>query len=122
MRIAALVTLASALAGCADPGPPTPANLVHAAQTADASGGNVFQPATLTIRAGERVTWDVLGEGHHTVDFLDAIDTQGTIPKSGNLAPGETFDARFPDPGTYRYYCKYHSNKETGMVGTIIVE
>lgn len=136
-----LVGLAALVAGCASPAnddaptptpppPPSPApapppaigNLVHSAQKGDSYGGNLFEPATLTINAGEKVTWDVTGEGHHTVDFLAPIDAAGQTPKSGDLGPGQTFDVTFTEPGTYKYYCKYHSNKQTGMVGTIIVE
>ncbi len=136
-----LVGLAAILAGCSSPAnddassqaaPPSPspaapvpapaANLVHAAQKGDSYGGNVFEPATMTIGNGEKVTWDVTGEGHHTVDFLAPINAAGETPQSGDFGPGQTFEVTFTERGTYRYYCKYHSNKETGMVGSIVVE
>jgi hypothetical protein len=37
---------------------------------------------------------------------------------SGNLAPGQTFERRYDEPGSYPYLCRYHP----GMVGTIEVE
>lgn len=144
MRILPLILgLATILAGCATPtndesaptaatasttltpAPTEPAatpNLVHSSQKGDAYGGNVFEPQTLTIKPGETVTWDVVGEGHHTVDFLDPIDAAGAMPKSGDLGPGQTFEVTFAEAGSYKYYCKYHSNKQTGMIGTIVVE
>jgi plastocyanin len=142
MRILPMIVgFAAILAGCASPTnddattqtpppPPSPVapppapvgNLVHSAQKGDSYGGNLFEPATLTVNADEKVTWDVTGEGHHTVDFLTPINAAGETPKSGDLGPGQTFEVTFNEPGTYKYYCKYQSNKQTGMVGTITVE
>jgi plastocyanin len=138
-----LLGLATLLAGCASPTnddatlpttltptstpSPSPAsrsptsapNLVHSVQD---GVSNVFDPASLSVAVGTTVTWDVVGEGHHTVDFLSAVAATGGIPKSGDIGPGDTFEVIFPEPGAYKYYCKYHSNKQSGMVGTIIVE
>lgn len=115
-----LLALAATLAGCATPtDDDASTHLVHSVQEGD---GNFFDPPALTVAAGSTVTWDIVGEGHHTVDFLDPINAAGDKPTSGDLGPGQTFEATFPEPGSYKYYCKYHSNKQTGMLGTIVVE
>lgn len=117
MRALPLLALAAFLAGCATPAA-EPSLVVHSVQE---GGANLFEPRSLTVARGASVTWDVVGEGHHTVDFLSPIDAAGTLPSSGDLGPGETFTVTFPEPGTYRYYCKYHSDKQAGMAGTIVV-
>jgi plastocyanin len=105
--------LALALAACGTSGAtepePTPA-------TADPAGGPTvaledlaYHPATLTITAGDTVTWvwrdgaiahDVKGDR-----FRSQVQTQGT------------FTHRFPQPGRHDCLCTLHPN----MTGTIEV-
>jgi plastocyanin len=68
-----------------------------------------FAPETLTVEAGDTVTWvwrdgsikhDVSGD-----DFASEVASEGT------------FRHRFDDPGTYDYICTLHPN----MTGTIEV-
>lgn len=119
-----LVALTALLAGCAMPiasTPTPPARDPHLIRSVQEGDRNFFDPPEVTIAAGTTLTWDVVGAGHHTIDFLDAIDTDGTQPTSGDLGPGDTFHVSFPQPGTYTYSCRYHSNKQTGMLGSITV-
>jgi len=70
-----------------------------------------FGPSTLTVSAGERVTWKNLDSEPHTVASVD-----GKF-RSNALDTGDTFSFTFTTPGTYRYVCSIHPQ----MVGTIVV-
>ena len=70
-----------------------------------------FVPKTITISAGETVTWSNNGQSPHTVT--------GATFNSGNLNPGQSFSHTFSAAGTYAYHCQYHQSQ--GMVGTVIV-
>ncbi len=74
--------------------------------------GSRFAPATLTIAPGETVRWFNDDALPHTVSASDGAWD------SGNLAPGQAFERRFDQPGSFAYLCRYHP----GMVGTIAVE
>jgi plastocyanin len=71
-----------------------------------------FQPTTITITAGQTVTWQNIGSAQHTVTADD-----GSF-YSGPLDPGNQFANRFDKPGTYTYHCSIH----TQMKGTVIVK
>lgn len=89
------------------------ANTVQATETA---GGStfVFEPATITIKVGDTITFDNTGQAPHTATADD-----GSFD-SGNLDAGAKFTTKpFTTPGTIPYSCTYH--KALGMVGTIIV-
>jgi plastocyanin len=88
----------------------------------------VFQPTKVTIKAGETVEWQNVGnEIHHaTSDPSAAISAKdisgppGAKPfDSGFIHPGETFTYRFTTPGLYRYACAVHETK--GMLGEVLV-
>jgi plastocyanin len=68
-----------------------------------------FSPETLTVEAGDAVTW-VWDDG--TIKH----DVAGDDFHSEALSEG-TFEHRFDDPGTYDYVCTLHPN----MTGTIEV-
>lgn len=88
---------------------PTPPGHVHMAS-------NQFNPADLTIQAGETVTW-------HNHDGLPHTATSSDNPplfNSGDVPNGGTFAFTFDTPGTYDYFCTYHTLQ--GMTGTIVVE
>jgi len=74
-----------------------------------------------TITAGDTVVWDNL-DGPHTVTQCDAAFS--TCPPSGGfdsgfLNPGDTFPQTFDSPGTFSYWCSFHSVQ---MRGRMIVE
>ena len=71
-----------------------------------------FAPRTLTIAAGDTVTWTNSDSMPHTATSEDdAFD-------SGNLDEGQSFSFTFTEPGTYEYVCGIHPR----MTGTIVVE
>jgi len=61
-----------------------------------------FQPGTIAVHAGDTVTWTNLDGSTHTATSVGAWDT-------GNLASGSSRSITFTTPGTYLYYCIYHS-------------
>ena len=71
-----------------------------------------FNPATVTIVAGETVTWRNTSATEHTVTADD-----GTFD-SGALGLDDQFANVFDQPGTYRYHCAIHSS----MTGTVVVQ
>ncbi len=92
------------------------------------SGLLVFEPATLTVKAGDTVTWENNKMAPHNVIF----DTKN-VPDSAvadklshsqlTFAPGESYSTTFTadlPPGEYTYFCAPH--RGAGMVGKIIVE
>jgi plastocyanin len=70
-----------------------------------------YQPAALTVLAGQTVTWRNSGLGPHTVT-ADAGQFN-----SGTLAGGATFSYTFSTPGTYTYSCLIHPT----MHGKVVV-
>jgi len=82
------------------------------AATSVRMAGSRFEPSTLTIASGETVRWFNDDALPHTVS-----GNNGEWD-SGNLAPGQGFERRFDEPGSFPYLCRYHP----GMAGTIEVE
>lgn len=109
------ILLATALAGCTADAPPEVE--LHAL---------TFEPADITVSVGDEVTFRVV-EASHTVDFAEGDDDVPGVSDahSGNLDEGDTFRVTFTEPGTYPYFCAYHSSlqggERVGMVGTIAV-
>lgn len=65
-----------------------------------------YQPEELTVRPGDRITWENTDTTTHTVTFDNT-----TLGDSGDIAPGETYNLTVPEdfePGTYDYLCDYH--------------
>src|SRR3990167_1812133 len=86
-------------------------NVSLAAQTNVTMGPNYFTPSSVTITAGDSVVWTNTDTMPHTV-------TSNTNAfNSGTMQPSATYSQTFNTPGTYQYYCAFHS----GMVGTITV-
>jgi plastocyanin len=76
-----------------------------------------FDPAKVTINAGETVTW--------TNDEAVAHDVDGSGPggdfssgPEGGMNEGDEFAFTFDEPGTYDYVCRVHA---PGMAGTVTV-
>ncbi len=70
-----------------------------------------YQPAALTIEAGQTVTWTNRGFTPHTVTAL------GGEFDSGRLNVGESFKVTFSTPGSFAYKCEVHPS----MRGTVTV-
>ena len=71
-----------------------------------------FDPATLTVKVGQEVTWTNGGGVAHTVTF----DTGGV--DSGNLSPGSTFKHTFAAAGTFTYHCNIHAAMQATLTVT----
>ncbi|HZT58704.1 MAG TPA: cupredoxin family copper-binding protein [Pyrinomonadaceae bacterium] len=71
-----------------------------------------FKPATLTVKAGTKVTWVNRDDVPHT-----ATDTDKRF-NSGALDTDDRFSFTFEKPGTYDYFCALHPK----MTGRIVVK
>src|ERR1700722_779405 len=76
---------------------------------------NVFTPKSLTINAGDSVTF-VNGGGFHNVVADDNSFTSGAPSDSWTLTQA------FPNAGTFPFYCEIHGGPGgVGMSGSIVV-
>ena len=75
------------------------------------ANGNTFSPSTLTVQAGDTVTW-MMAEGGHDVDG------QGFGTALVKQPAGSTYSHVFTTPGTFNYVCDFHG----GMSGKVIVQ
>jgi plastocyanin len=122
---------------------------VNMSAGAESAGGdvqvNTFAPRTLTVAAGDSVTWRIDSAEFHTIhflggnpapDFIDAgpdgvfLNAAATMPSGGSsydgsgiagsglLTQGQTYSLSFPKPGTYDYVCLVHPN----MKGSVVVK
>jgi plastocyanin len=89
----------------------------------------IFEPQTVTVKAGQTVAWKNTSRLVHTVTAdpaKAATPSHVQLPDgaetfdSGAIRPGETYRRTFTVPGTYRYFCIPH--EAAGMVGEIVVE
>ena len=71
-----------------------------------------FAPATLTVKAGTKVTWINRDDVPHTVNENDKRF------KSGPMDTDDQFSYTFSDQGTFSYFCALHPK----MTGQIIVQ
>jgi plastocyanin len=95
----ALVTAGTALAAAAAP-----------TATATVRIENfTFDPPTLIVRAGTKVTWINQDDIPHTA--TSATRAFGSTA----LDTGEQFTFRFDEPGSYAYFCKLHPHMQ-GMI------
>ena len=98
--------------------------------------GYRFEPATITVKAGDGVRFTNVSGGPHNVTFWpDSIPAGTSSQLSANMpnttapltaplltAPNQTYTVSFANlkPGTYHYYCTPHL--ALGMKGTITVQ
>lgn len=71
-----------------------------------------FAPATLTVKAGTKVTWINHDDVPHTVDENDKRF------KSGTMDTDDQYSYTFNSPGTFNYFCALHPK----MTGQIVVK
>jgi len=72
-----------------------------------------FNPQTLTVKSGEKITWVNRDEEPHTV-----VSVEKQFKKSPPLDTDQEFAIIAGEPGTYTYFCSVHPK----MTGTIVVE
>ncbi len=89
---------------------------------------SAFVPPTVTINAGDEVTWKNPALLLHTITFDPAqAENKANVQLpagvqpfgSGDLSEDVTFTHTFAVKGTYAYVCKYHESM--GMKGTVVV-
>jgi len=79
---------------------------------------NCFVPSTVTIEAGEAVTWDNTDTAAHTATGGTAADGPSGVFDSSLIMAGGSYSHTFDTAGTYVYFCMVHP----WMEGTVIVE
>jgi plastocyanin len=72
-----------------------------------------FNPQTITVKSGEKVTWINRDEEPHTI-----VSVGKQFKKSTALDTDQEFTITAGAPGTYNYFCSVHPK----MTGTIVVE
>jgi plastocyanin len=72
-----------------------------------------YVPDSLEIPIGATVTWTNNDAAPHTATAQDREALQ-----SGTLNQGDSYSQTFDQPGTFDYFCEFHSN----MKGTIVVQ
>jgi plastocyanin len=74
-----------------------------------------FNPAEITIRAGESVTWTNQDIVQHTATSGNPGDADlGAIFRSASLGQGGTFTHTFNDVGEFVYFCEFHPTTMRG--------
>jgi amicyanin len=109
MRLIRLLIATGLLAGCV---------LLRLAAPAVAAGhsvtisGYAFQPAMLTIRAGDTVTWTNRDTAPH-----DVTTTSAPVAIHGaQMTKGQSWSYTFTTPGTYSYICSIHPDMRAMLV------
>jgi plastocyanin len=96
----------------------SPAAAASASPAASTSAANAveikgfaFNPPSITVKVGAKVTWTNQDSTGHTVTFDQGSDTSDT------LANGATYSEDFATAGTFAYHCRIHPS----MKGTVVV-
>jgi plastocyanin len=88
------------------------------------SGMLQFDPANLTIKAGDTVKWVNNKLAPHNVVFDSSKVGDAVAAKASHknlvFSPGESYETTFDEPGEYTYYCEPH--RGAGMAGKITVQ
>ena len=71
-----------------------------------------FNPQTITVKSGDKVTWINRDEEPHTI-----VSVEKQFKKSTALDTDQEFTITAGAPGTYSYFCSVHPK----MTGTIVV-
>jgi plastocyanin len=108
-------------------GDPAAAQAAPRRVTIEATAQNTWQPADATVRPGGVITFQITGGTTHPVlsgDGSDPSKSDGKFDDSGcGLAQmakvGDTCEVRFPEAGTFPYFCQVHVTQ--GMKGVITV-
>ena len=73
----------------------------------------MFNPATVTVKSGEMITWINRDDEPHTI-----VSVGKKFQKSSALDTDQEFSVIAGAPGTYEYFCSVHPK----MTGTIVVQ
>jgi plastocyanin len=75
----------------------------------------LFKPAQLTVSPGTTVTFTNKDNANHSVTNINGLFD------SGKISSGNSWEHTFDKPGTYSFYCNYHSSV-TAEQGYIVVQ
>jgi plastocyanin len=112
IRIPALLFTISSLSLSALGGETKDAGNVGAGETRIEIKDFAFNPQTITVKSGEKITWINRDEEPHTV-----VSVGKQFRKSSALDTDQEFTITAGAPGTYTYFCSVHPK----MTGTIVV-
>lgn len=104
--------------------------------TVDMTDSLVFDPAEITIAAGDTIVWENVGTvGHSVTAYEEQIPGEAdyfasggfdseqpardAYPEQGDIPGGESYQHTFGTTGMYEYMCIPHES--VGMLGTIEV-
>lgn len=109
----ALALIAAGACSSSDPtSPPPPGSNQVQMQSSS------FSPRTITINAGESVTW-VNGDSRPHTSTSGTNGSSDGAWDSGSVASGDSFTRTFNSAGTFPYYCTFHW--QMGMTGSVQV-
>jgi len=80
--------------------------------------GLAFEPADITVKTGDTVTWTNDEAVGHDVTKEGGPGPEFSSGDPGGMQEGDTFEQTFDMPGMIEYVCTVHSN----MTGTVNVE
>lgn len=81
-----------------------------------------FNPVEVTVDAGTVVRWFQTGAADHTVTADDGSFNSHPACPPVCMKQNGTFEHRFSQAGTFRYYCKIHGEPGgQGMSGRVVV-
>ncbi len=79
-----------------------------------------FNPAELTVHAGDTVTWINDDDTNHDIAFEIEFEGAPTLDNPHKVRTTKQFSLAFDKPGVYRYTCKIH--RDYDMKGIIKVK
>ncbi len=72
-----------------------------------------FDPATMTVKVGDKVTWTNEDSATHTV-----VSDDGKTFQSGGINTGATYSFTFTAAGTFAYHCSVHPQMTAKIIVT----
>jgi plastocyanin len=131
LTVTGMVAVALAVSGCTIPttkdgggygpssqsarkaAPPAPVELRSGAKQKLKSSDSSWTPALYTTAAGAKIVLDISNADPTQHNF-----TFGDLEISKNIPPDTSTLIRFtaPQPGRYRFYCKYHQQEMQGWL------
>src|SRR5438876_9859975 len=113
IKIAALLCGISGFSVLAVAGEMTDTGSTGAGQSKIEIKDFAFNPQTITVKSGQKITWINHDEEPHTV-----VSVGKKFQKSSALDTDQEFSITAGAPGTYEYFCSVHPK----LTGTIVVE